>query len=123
VTLNSITTHHCRRALNVTLVEQYDIKSNKSCELAPAIEPGSTFLLTSENSNCTDNCLEALSLEIGEDYFVAAHHRSAVQHRGCGDGSLWDITKKPVIAKWDGLNNKDKIATFVNKGNCDRKCC
>lgn len=129
VTLNSLTTFHCKWALNFTVREQYDLKSEDDCSTAPTLPVDSTSILgLGSNFKCNENCFEnpELKLQEGNEYFVAGHVRRAEDD--CGS-IFWELSgTNSMIVEWDKeefahQTKKDKqIATFIANGNKAREC-
>lgn len=115
-TFNSFTTHHCKRALNFTLNEQYPLKSKEECTLAPAdVEVGSSFLVLSNDASCENNC--HTRLEPGKEYEVGGHYyRDAAE--GCDSIIYQNISpSNALVAEYDPRKN---VGKFVEKANVYR---
>lgn len=116
VTLNSLTTHHCKRALNVTLNEQYPLKSVEECTLAPVIPVNSSFLALGCDMSCLNDPFDLDDpLEIGEEYVISGNYE-VDEAEGC-DGVFWNLS---LISAYDRKKfRKDPIGT----ANTRRGCC
>ncbi len=127
-TFVTYTTHKCRRALNFTLVEQYNLKSSEACLVAPQIP--SSFLALGEHEECEASagrdeygCFKSHltkkggdPLIAGETYLVVGTY-IAYTSQGCHN---WDVLNKPLITLWD--SKAEKIKSFIKRGNKARKC-
>lgn len=115
VTLNSLTTHHCKRALDVTLIEQYPLKSVEECTLAPLIPENSSFLALGCDMSCPKNPFDLDDpLEIGEEYVISGNYE-VDEAEGC-NGTFWNLS---LVAAYDSKKfKKDPIGM----ANIQRGC-
>ena len=113
-TLEGITTHHCRIAYEFVLEEQFQVLDSNTCEEAPAILAGTSFLALWE----PETSEKALELFIGESYLVSGFHRE--EPAECGGQTLWDVATG-VISTWGDKYSK-KLSKWVESGNKSRGC-
>lgn len=115
VTLNSLTTLHCKRALNVTLIEQYPLKSVEECTLAPPIPEGSSFLALGCDTSCLKDPFDLDDpLENGEEYVISGNYE--VDEAEGYDDAFWNLS---LIAVYDRKKfRKDPIGTANTRRGC-----
>ena len=112
----NVTTRQCRKAFRFVVEEQFDLKSQGDCSLAPALEVGSSFLALGEIIEKNEYALDSSNHETS--YIVAGVHRQPPE--GCDDAVLWEVSDG-VISEWK-KNHDKKMSGWVENGNEERSC-